>query len=192
MVSVLQTVLALTMSVMLQSAPPTRVAVVNIGKVSELYDRTADLEAEFNTKREALNKQRDALRDKLERLARALQEEFKPGTEEYLARQKEGVLLEAELKYFMESRGKQIEAELASSLRMIYDDIHTVVAEIATERGFDIVLASDELPPGAPPSTAQMRQQIVLQKVVFWRAELDITNAVVERANERYQKKKNP
>lgn len=190
MTVLLQSVLALTLSAALQAPPTTRVAVVNIGKVSELYKRTADLEAEFGKKREGLNTQRDALRDKLQRLGRALQEEFKPGTDEYMARQKEFVMLQAELKYFKESHSEQIEKELAASLRTIYGDIRTVVEEIAKERGIDVVLASDELPPGAPPNTTQMRQQIVLQKVIYWRPELDITDAVVERVNARYDKKK--
>ncbi len=164
----------------------TSVAVVNIPEVSERYNRRADLEARFELVRADLNKKRDELRDKITRAGRSLQEELKPGTSEYFARERELVMLEAELKYFVESEGRRIEGELAGSLKLIFDDIQAAVSEIAKQRNIEIVLAADQLPAAAPENTSQVRQQIVLQKVIYWHPNVDITDDVVNHLNQGY------
>lgn len=165
----------------------TRIAVVNVPQVSENYERTKDLEAHFDNVRKGLQQQRDELKSKAERLAKSLQEEFKPGTDEFRNRRKELAMLEAQLQYFVDSEGKQIEAELAESLRSIFDDIQTVIRAIAEEKGFDLILVADSMPPGAPDNTQQVRQQIVLQKVLYASARVDITRDVIARLNEKYR-----
>lgn len=163
------------------------VAVVNVPVVSERYQKTADLEAHFDAVRRRLNEQRDALREKIERTARSLQEEFKPGTDDFRARRKQLAMLEAELQYFVESEGRGIEQGLATSLRAIFDDIQATVRIVAEEKGIDIVLAADRMPKETAESAPQVRQQILLQKVLFWSPQVDVTDAVVERLNARYE-----
>lgn len=165
----------------------TRVAVLNVPAVSERYLRTSDLEARFDQQRAKFNQQRDALREKIERATRSLQEEFKPGTTEFEERRKQLAVLEAELQWFVETEGQKTEEGLASSLRSIYGDIEAVVREVAEERGIDVVLASDQLPDDPPGSTRQARQQIVLQKVVYWNPRVDLTDEVVARLNAKYK-----
>lgn len=165
----------------------TKIAVVNVPEVSEKYERTKDLESHFDNVRKTLQQQRDELKQKAERMAKSLNEEFKPGTDEYRNRRKELAMLEAQLQYFVDSEGKQIEAELAESLRSIFGDIQTVIRAIAEEKGLDIVLVADAMPPGAPDTTQQIRQQIILQKVLYANARVDITADVVARLNEKYR-----
>lgn len=177
-----------------QTEGGARVAVVNVPVISEKYDKTRDLEADFEGVRRRLNEQRDALRDRVERLNRSLQEELKPGTEEYRARRKELAMADAELKWFLDSESLRIEQGLADSLQEIYKDIHAAVREVAQERGIDIVLATDQLPETAPESAGQVRQQILLQKVLYWNPRLEITDDVISRLNRNYEasRKKKP
>lgn len=165
----------------------TTVAVVNVGAVSEKYARTADLEAQFDAIRRKLNQERDSMKDKIEKANRSLQEELKPGTDEYRARRKQVALMEAELQWFVESEGQKVEKGLADSLRGIFGDIQTVVREVAQEKGVEIVLASDQLPAETPDSPTQVRQFILLQKVLFWAPSLDLTEEVVTKLNARYK-----
>lgn len=161
-------------------------AVVDVPAVSERYNKTIDLEAKFEEIRMGLNERRDALRDRLDRMQRSLQEELKPDTEEYEARQKELAMLQAELQWFVESEGKRIERRLAVSLKMIFTDIHAMVTEVAAERGIDVVLAADRLPDAEPGNPTQIRQQIVLQKVLYWSPRVDLTDQVIDRLNAKY------
>jgi len=169
------------------AAAQTNVAVVNVPLVSDKYQKTTDLEARFEGIRQKANAQRQELRDRIDRAQRSLQEELKPGTEPYRQRLKELSMLEAELKWFTEVEGQRIEQGLAQSLREIFDDIRDVIGKIAAERGIDVVVASDDLPPGAGSDAAQVRQQIMLQKVLYWSPKTDITQEVVSRLNASYQ-----
>lgn len=166
---------------------PTRIAVVNVPVVSEQYLKTTELEREFEARRLKLAEQRDALRDQIDRTTRSLREQFKPGTDEHALRAKELAMLEAEMQWLVESQGRKIEGQLAASLRLIFDDIRSMIRTMADERGIDVVLAADQLPEGAPPTTMQARQQVVLQKVLFWRPGVDMTDEVISRLNTRFQ-----
>ena len=165
----------------------TNVAVVNVPMVSEKYHKTTDLEAQFDAVRRKLNQERDAMKEKIDRANRSLQEEIKPGTEEFRQRRKEIALMEAELQWFIESEGQKVEKGLAESLRSIFGDIQAVVREVAEEKGIDVVMASDHLPPDTPEAPQQVRQHILLQKVLYWHARVDITEDVVTRLNTRYK-----
>jgi Skp family chaperone for outer membrane proteins len=165
----------------------TKVAVVNVAGVSEKYAKTADLEAQFDAVRRKLNQERDAMKEKIEKANRSLQEELKPGTDEFRARRKQIALMEAELQWFVESEGQKVEKSLAESLRSIYADIQVVVREIAQEKGLDIVLAADQLPAETPDSANQVRQHILLQKVLYWNPSVDLTDEVITRLNTRYK-----
>ncbi len=166
---------------------PLRLAVVNLAEVSEKYQRTIDLESQFETRRAKFNQDRDAMRDKAERLAKATREELKPGTDEFRERAKQVALLEAELKWFVEAEGQKLEEGLKASLRSIFEDVQAVVRELAEEKGFELVVAGDQLPEQPPDSPAQLRQQILFQKVLYWNPRVDITPEVISRLNARYQ-----
>lgn len=184
-----------TAAAMLNIAQPgtagtTRVAVVNIGAVSERYQKTTDLEATFEQRRIAFNQRLADLRQKIDTAKRSLQEELKPGTPEFEGRRKEMAMTQAELQWFTDSEGQKIEEGLAGSLRDIYADIQGVVEAVAKEQNIDVVLAVDRLPADPPTNTQQARQQIVLQKVLYWHPRTDVTEEVVTRLNAKYQASK--
>ena len=167
-------------------AAAQKMAVVNVPAVSERYRKTADLEARFDGIRTKLRQDRDAMQDRLERSRRSLQEELKPGTDEFNERRKQIAILEAEIQWFVETEGQRIERGLAESLRGIFADVQAVVAEIAKEKSLDIVVAADQLPPEASDNPNQVKQHILLQKVLYWSPGVDITDEVIARLNSRY------
>jgi Skp family chaperone for outer membrane proteins len=170
-----------------QPSGAVNVAVISLPDVSERYIKTSALEAQFEQRRKQLNEKRDAMNEKIERLKRSLQEELKPGTEAYAQRQKELAMQQAELQWFMDAESQNVERGLAEALRSIYEDIRQMVAQVAKERDLDIVLASDALPPQPPTNANQVRQQILLQKVIYWQPRVDITDVVVDRLNAAYK-----
>ena len=180
-----------------QSGPTaaTKVAVVNVPVVSERYLKTSYLESQFETRRQEIAGQLKSLKDNVDRTRRSLQEEFKPGTKEFGERAKQIAMLEAEMQWLVETQGRKVDAELAVSLRGIFADIQAAIGTVAAERNIDIVLAADQIPPmpvppNPPLSTSQARQQIVLQKVLFWRPNVDLTDVVVQRLNAEFEKKR--
>jgi Skp family chaperone for outer membrane proteins len=165
----------------------TRVAVVSVAVVSEKYARTSDLEARFEERRVRLRQERDTRQQKVELTARSLQEELKPGTEAYEERRKELAMLEADLQWFVESENRRLEQNVANSLRSIFADIQEAVRAVAEEKGIDIVLACDELTRQQPENSTQVRQEILLQKVVYWKPSVDLTTDVIRYLNAKYR-----
>lgn len=176
-----------TLLVAQASLGQANIAVVNIPAASERYQKTADIESRIEQRRKELRRERDERRDALERGARALQEDFRPGTDEYAKRERELAQTQWELQYFEESESKIIEREMAAAMLEIYNDIRAAVKVIAQQRGLDLVMAADPDPEQQAETTSQVRQQIVLQKVVYFSAELDITQEVVDRLNAQYK-----
>lgn len=166
-----------------------KVAVVNLGEVSDKYARTAELEQHYETERRKFNEERTARQQRLERDAQALNTDFKPGTPEYDERRKTLMVQEAELKAYIDAEGKKIEQGMAGALRSIYEDIQAVVGRIAQERGIELVVAAERLPPDPPETTAMIRQQIVLMKAIYWDPKVDLTEEVIKRLNDAYAAK---
>ncbi len=164
-----------------------KVAVVNVATVSERYQKTADLEGQFDALRRRLGQERDGLKEKIDRAKRSLQEELKPGSDAYRQRVKEIAVMEAELQWFVENEGQKVEKGLAESLKSIFDDMQAAIREVAAEQAVDIVLAADKMPSDSPDSPSQARQMILLQKVLYWKPEVDLTDAVVARLNQNYK-----
>lgn len=183
------TILSVSLAVSITSSAlaQSKVAVVNVATLSEKYAKTKDLESQFDALRKSLGQQREGMKDKIEKAKNALQDELKPGTDDYRARRKEIAMMEAELQWFVESEGQKVEKGLAESLRSIFDDIHSCVSEVAQEHGIQIVLAADNVPVDPPDTPNQARQTILLQKVLYWKPEVDLTDAVLAKLNQRYK-----
>jgi len=171
----------------LNATQAPRLAVVDVPAVSERYEKTGDLEAHFEAVRRKLNEQREALATRIETAQRSLQEELKPGTQEFRDRRKQLAMHEAELKYFIESESREIEAQLAQSLAHIFADIHAMTRVVAEEKGLDLVMAADRMPDDTPESPTQVRQQILLHKLLYWSAKVDLTEEIVNRLNAKYK-----
>ncbi len=165
----------------------TKVAVVDVPAVSDAYAKREKLEAEFESMRARYREQVDAEKAEIERQRRAIEEQFKPGSDDYEARKEEIILREARLKIYMDREGVRLDRIVNTSLRSIYDDIRAMVAKVAEEDGIDVVLAKDEIPPPSGATSDVLRQQIMLQKVLYFRPSVDLTSKVAQRLNEAYQ-----
>jgi Skp family chaperone for outer membrane proteins len=170
------------------SAGGTKIAVVDVPAVSDAYAKREKLEGEFEAMRARYREQVDGEKAEIDRQRRVLEEQFKPGSDDYEARKEEIILREARLKVYMDREGVRLDRIVNTSLRSIYDDIRAMVAKVAEEEGVDIVLAKDEIPPPSGANSDVLRQQIMLQKVLYFRPTVDLTAKVSERLNAEYQK----
>lgn len=168
-----------------QTAPP-RVAVVNVPMVSDGYVRTGDLEQEFEVLRLKFNEERNRRVEEIRKKREQVAAQFKPGTKDFLKRQEEIMILEARLKFYEQSEGVKLEMAIASSLRTLFEDIKRMVSIVATERGFDVVLAAEQLPAQIPDANA-LKNQILMQKVLYFNPRVDLTSEVSARLNSEYQ-----
>lgn len=165
----------------------TKTAVLDIATIFEKYERTAYLEEEFLAKRKFLSEEADRRRQQVETLRKSL-DTYNPGTAEF--KQKQSEVREAELRFkaWGETEDENLKDSHKQSLLEIYDDVRTVVAALAKEKGIDLVLTYDRLTESAPDSES-LRRQILLQKVLYYNPTLDITDAALAALNEQFHKK---
>lgn len=171
-----------------QTAPP-KVAVVDVPLVSDAYARTGDLEQEFEVLRLKFNEERKRRGEEILKKREQVAAQFKPGTEDFLKRQEEIMMLEARLKFFEQSEGVKLEIAITTSLRTLFEDIKRMISIVATEKGFDVVLAAEQLPAQIPDANA-LKNQILMQKVLYFNPRVDLTSEVSARLNSEYQARK--
>jgi len=164
----------------------TEIAVLNVARIFEKYEMTRDLESLFDQARRAAADEADQRRAKTEQLRKALSA-FDPGSEDYLRREQEADRADLEFQVWSKATERRLKGDHLRWMKQIYHNTQDVIAQIAKERGLDLVLTYDELTDDAPDSVA-LRQQILLQKVIYHNAKNDITDEVLRRLNEAYRK----
>lgn len=167
----------------------TRVAVVNLPLIFQEYDMTADLERKFDSLRQGKQAQAQKKQEEIEAKKAELQrasQTLLPSSEEFKAIQKEVQRMELEFEWWAKQEEEQLKAEHKAWLLKIYKNVAAEVEAVAQEGDIDLVLAHEELAEDAPDS-ASLRQQILLQKIVYFDDKLDLTRTVLTRLDEKYQ-----
>lgn len=164
-----------------------RIAVVNVPRVSEQYLRTGQLEQRFEEQRRKYNQERETRKAEYEKLARSLEEQFKPGTADYEERREQLLVLKYRFETFVQTEEAKLETDMTNSLRSIYEDITQMVGRVAEEKGIDLVLPIEPFPDETPESSTVFRQRVMLQKVIYASPRLDITEEVLRRLNQEYK-----
>ncbi len=188
MITLLGMMMGLVAAAQTGAAEP-KVAVVNVPAVSDGYERTGDLEQEFEVLRVRFNEERNRRAEEIRKKREQVVAQFKPGSEDFFKRQEEIMVLEARLKSFEQSEGLKLQVQIATSLRTLFEDIKRMVSIVATERGFDVVLAAEQLPAEIPDANA-LKKQILMQKVLYFNPRVDLTSEVAARLSSEYQARK--
>jgi len=164
----------------------TGVAVVNVEEVFANYKRPAVLEQQIRAKQQAVVEEAGSRRDQIERKRQALQA-FKPGTADYEEKHRALRREEIDFQVWSTLEEEAIKKEHKEMFRAIYNDVKRGVAKVAKQRGYNIVLTYDTLTEEAPDSVA-LRQQILLQKVIYWEPQIDITQEVLKVINDEFDR----
>jgi Skp family chaperone for outer membrane proteins len=181
MVSALAPGLALAQT----SAAQTNVAVVDVARVFEEYEMTRDLEALFDQARRSAAEEADKRRRELDERQRALAA-FDPASEDFVRREAELSRKEIEFQVWTAETERRLKINHKRWLLKIYQNTKDTVAAIAKERNIDLVLTYDRLTEDAPDSVT-LRQQILLQKVIYNSERIDLTSEVLTRLNKAYK-----
>ena len=168
-----------------RAAAPTRVAVCDVVMAFNNYERARDLTKQFEAEGERI-KQLDADRAQAIQKLRERLDALAPGSKEYKARLEELEGLADEQEVWRGVQNGKILRRRRERTEEMYGEILDAIAEVAKERGFDIVIYREAVDV-ASQTTAQLLQKIALRKCLYARPALDLTQAVLERANQNYR-----
>lgn len=174
--------------VMAQQAAPagqaasqgTRIAVVDVGMIVKNHPsikaQQTQIREQVKTAQEDLVKRRQAIVAEAEKL-----KSFAEGSQEFSQLQEKLANQEAQLKLDTVRREKQLEDSEARMALEFYNQLQTLITQIAEYNQIDLVLRSNtEKPDLKNPATIQM----ALEKgVVYSRANMDMTKTVLDLLN---------
>jgi len=179
-----------------QDGPPAtggslRVGVVNLNECfkPERYDWVKQLTDELNkfgdehtADVEATRKKREEVLDKL-RLAQK-------GSVLYFELVRRKSVLDAELDSIDKVGRLKLANLRADMMTKVFNEILRVSSIVGKDRGFDLILRVEEPQMEEEESLRSVIAQIVERTVLYHTASIDITDAVIDKLNEEFQKKK--
>ncbi len=162
-----------------------RVAVIDVVRAFNEYQRQKDLEAELQELKQKLQAEQEQRRGRIEAMQATL-DAMDQNDPTYAEKMRELLAEQIELKNWMDLAQADMQREIGVWTARVYQEIVTASQQVAEARGFDLVLAHEPFKPaGIDPET--IRQQIRSRKVVYAADKVDITDAVLEALNKAYR-----
>jgi len=165
---------------------PTSVAVCDIEAIFRNYDRATEL-------LDRLNEERVRIKNEYEQRGKAVQAlelelgALKEGSEEYEGRLQEIQRLGIESNTYLQFSESLIRRKHHGLTEEMYREILAGIAQIAQEKGIDLILYRDEQVAQSSNDAMELLTQIRNRKVLYSREGLDITQVVLERLNQAYR-----
>jgi Skp family chaperone for outer membrane proteins len=167
------------------SAPGGRTAVVDVMTLMDSYQKAQDLMEKLKQEKTALEQELQTRQAAIEQ-KRALMEGVKEGSPAFLKLRDEAMMLAAQLEAWgkiQQDRTMRQHHELSKDL---YAEIQQGVAEVARQQGYDVVVTMMGAAPESK-STMELAQLIEARKVIYHSDRVDITPAVLDHLNAKYQ-----
>jgi Skp family chaperone for outer membrane proteins len=169
------------------SPVPTKVAVVDIVKVFNDYQRTKEINERLNKEQVELQNQRKQKIDRVEALKAQL-DSLHPDSKDYYQREKELLELSIELKNFTDIKAEEVKREFRVMTEDIYGEMIKTIESVAKDAGYDLVLYLDLMDIHGDSFPALL-EKIRERKVLYSTKEIDITQNVLDNLNQTYKLK---
>ena len=172
-----------------QTAAATKVGVVNVGAISGKILETKDLQADLTNEQQLLDAAVKGHQAQLEDQKQQLRN-FKVGSDQY--KQKFNDLQDTATKFNIEDqqRKNRLVNEVVERKRQLYVELQEAVANIAKQRGLDLVIVEPEMqmPASAQGMDPQQFETMMSQKtVLFASPKVDLTEEVVAAMDMAYK-----
>ena len=164
---------------------PTRVAVVDMVKVFNNYERTKQVNQRLARRQDQMKAKRKEMIDKIEAIKAEL-ENFQPDSKDYYERQKKLFKMTVELKTYTQVAAEDIKREFRLMTEDIYKQILSAVKDVAESTGYDLVLYLDAAKIQGDSFPALL-EKIRQRKVIYSSKNIDITQTVLNYINQKYK-----
>ena len=167
---------------------PARVASVDVAKAFTSLDEQKSMEASIKSLGERMAGEKDRMSRELQDLNAEL-ESYKPGTPPYNETLKKVEAAVGAMRAQDQFGQLKLEAERATALRELYARIRAASEAVAKDSNIDYVVVNDSLVPVEPAGLASTQQQLNTRRFLWANTEMDITDAVIARANADFKAK---
>jgi len=171
------------------SPTATRVAVVDLVRLFNEYERTKQLNEDLAKKQDKFKADRQQKVDQIDVL-RAQLENFQPGSKDYKDRQEQLMKQSIELEVFTKVTAEQLKQEFRQLTEEVYNELVDQVGKLAKQMGYDLVLHQDAVEIKQADDFSTMLSKIKQRKVIYCANSIDITDHVIAAVNNDYRLRK--
>jgi len=168
-----------------QAGPQPKVAIASPSKIFLGMKGTQDVRARLDAEKKSLQEQETEKRKKVEELRSAM-ELIKPDAPQYEEASNAFTTAAIEFKNWGEFSQATFARREKMQTKLLYDKITAAIAELAKERGIDLVVAAQ--PPIAieKMNVLELQQLMAQRQVLYANATVDITSDVLAKLDEKY------
>lgn len=166
---------------------PHRVGLVDMAEVFQGYKKFEDLRAELTAEIEKSDAEAKVMVERMQKMQQDMADQkLAPGSAQY--EQAEKALLDAkgEFEAFRAATQRKLARRESEMFKVIYADTTSMVKKYAEYAKYTVVIRFDrkDIDENTPPAEAVQRMN---KQVVYYRAEDDITDVVLQTLNKQYQ-----
>jgi Skp family chaperone for outer membrane proteins len=166
-----------------------KIAIASTGKIFTGVKEKTDVLARIKQQGNDLATQEQSKRQRLKDMQSEL-ELIKPDAPQYEEKIEALTQATAEFKVWGESNQAKAARFEKQQTKMLFDKITVAIAEVAKEKGIDLVIAEPPTVNLERMSSAELMQLMVQRQVLFANASLDITGDVISRMDQQYNAQK--
>jgi Skp family chaperone for outer membrane proteins len=166
-------------------ATPTKVAVCDVVKIFNNYQRAKDLTTEVSERRKVIQSENDARGKKIDDKQKEMKA-LKKNSKEYESRFKELQLIILEREAWLKYQETLAVREHYRLTVEMCEEIQKMIATLAKERSIQIVLFRDA-EKITSQNAAELLRQIGMRKVLYSDSSVDMTEDALWRLNEAYR-----
>lgn len=166
-------------------AAPVSVAVVDLQKVFNTLHEKGKVEADIVRKREANERAAQEKGQEVRQLEADLGV-LNPDTEAYKQTQEKVQTKAIELEVWVRLEKQKLEREAAIQMEALYLKVLDAIKRRAEQGGYDLVLYKDPTESARGQTQQQVATTIQLRKVLYAKAELDLTEQIAQMLNNEF------
>lgn len=158
-----------------------RIGVVDLAKVFNGYDKRSVREQEFKAQEATLKARYEEKQEAIRRLRGEL-DLLRAGSPTYMDKQEALAGATAELRFFEKAQQDLLKSRFETYILEILREIEEVVQEIGQAGRYHLIIKVDD-----PAKSGEETTPLELRAVLFYGEEIDISDQVLARLNERFR-----
>ncbi len=171
------TTLAFLLAVGAAEAQTLKIGYINSQEILANAPGAEEAGQQFDDEQEAMGQEIQALEADIDLLVE--------GTPKYEEALKKYLGAAADLRAWVEFKGRKLDAKRAQRRTQVYDEIVLAATEFAEQNNIDFILTDDSILELRPGTDGQVVQQMSLRRVVYANPEFDITDELIEWINQK-------
>lgn len=169
-------------------ASAQKIAIANTAEILNELKETRDLNQKIQNDLRSLEAERQTREQKVKDL-QAVRDTLKPDAPQFNEKNKDFLQARIEYEIWIQLQRANLEREQKVQMRQLFNKIEQTIAEVATSKGIDLVLAEQrtDIPDNLDNINVDQLKAVIGQRnVLFHSVQVDLTNDIITAMDAKY------